>query len=106
MNMRKYFTVLVLSFLTFSFVHAQGLSPVFSSPYPHPGDTVVVSLPSGSPGIASATFNGASVPFFPYKTGERVIFGVPAKTVPGSYVFKINFVSGDPYSKTIRVIKK
>src|ERR1051325_1469927 len=105
--MRKYFTISILYFSVIAIsANAQGIVPVFLNSFIHPGDAVVVNLPASAPNIVSATFNGSAIPFFPYKTSERIVFGVPAKTALGNYVFKINFASGETYSKTIHVIKK
>lgn len=64
------------------------------------GDTVVFDAPSA---VASATFDGAPTPFFPYRGSYRVVAGIAASRRNGDYPLVVTLANGETAKRTVLV---
>jgi hypothetical protein len=69
------------------------------------GDTLIVSLPA-SRIVATSTFAGGAVQFFPFRNAARAVIGIPPTMTPGAYRLHITFADGSIAWRTIRIQKR
>ena len=100
--MKKLISLALFAVVSQVTLAATPINAVISPLTPAQGDVVVVSLPA-QPIATSAKFLGTAGAVFPYKDGQRVVFGVGPTQKAGVYPIKIIFVDGATFEQSVSV---
>ncbi len=100
--MKKLISLALFAVVSQVTLAATPINAVISPLTPAQGDVVVVSLPA-QPIATSATFLGTAGAVFPYKDGQRVVFGIGPTQKAGTYTIKITFADSSTFERSITV---
>ena len=100
--MKPLITLTMFAVVSQTALAAAPFNAVISPLTPAQGDVVVVSLPA-QPVATGATFLGTAGAVFPYKGGQRAVFGVGPNQKAGAYPLKITFADGSTFEQTVSV---